>query len=134
MDTRQRSTGDLIDVVRVLLLLQAAILIVTTIEALVLGMAFGAGAAPAAFSATSALAILFARARIRSGSRKPLYIVEGTLLLSLAVDAALMTFLRGGTPPLTTLITRGLIPVMVVALVRRSEGVTYGQSALPDQS
>lgn len=128
MDTTRTTNEDLLDVARALLLLQGAILVATTIEALVWGTAFGGSAGPSfLLSAASAAVILVARVRLRSGrtwSRRLVYAVEGLILATLAIDTALAIALTQELPPLVALLTRFVLPVSAVALLRRSARAT----------
>lgn len=124
MDTTRRRGDDLLDVARVLLLLQGTILLATTIEALIWGAAFGAGGAPAFISAAAAVALLVARARLRADrrwTRRTVYVVEAVILLTLVVDTALALLVTRGTPPAVAVLTRLVLPVAVIALIRRPQ-------------
>src|SRR5687768_4755593 len=81
MDMNGRRADDFLDVARVLLLLQGSILVATTIESLIWGMAFaGAAATPFLLSGGAALAILVVRARLRADRRwvrRLVYGIEG---------------------------------------------------------
>ena len=124
MDTTRSTNDDLLDVARALLLLQGAILLATTIEALVWGSAFGGSAGPAfLLSAASTVVILVARVRVRPGrawSRRLVYAVEGLILATLAIDTLLAVVLTQELPPLVALLTRFVLPVSIIALLRRS--------------
>ncbi|HEX4744375.1 MAG TPA: hypothetical protein VFW12_06865 [Candidatus Limnocylindria bacterium] len=128
MDTTRTANEDLLDIARALLLLQGAILLATTIEALVWGTAFGGSARPSfLLSAASAAVILVARVRIRAGrawSRRLVYAVEGLILATLAIDAVLAVALTQSLPPLVALLTRSVLPVSVIALLRRAARAT----------
>jgi hypothetical protein len=124
MNMTRQPGDDLLDVARVLLLLQGAILLATTIEALIWGVAFGAAGFSVLLSAVAAMALLIARARVRPdrrGVRRIVYVVEGVVLVTLAVDTTLALLVTRGTPPALAIITRLVIPVAVIALLRRSE-------------
>lgn len=129
MNTSRRSADDLLEVARVLLLLQGAILVATTIEALVWGTAFGGSVGPSfLLSAAITVAALAGRARLRSGrrwTRRLLYGVEGLVLATLAIDTALAVAFTQALPPLVALLTRGILPVSVIALLRRSARVAH---------
>lgn len=124
MDMTRRPGDDVLDVARVLLLLQGSILVVTTVEALIWGAAFGAAGSSALLSAASAAALLVARARLRPDRRwmrRTVYVVEAAILLALALDTALALVVTRGTPPAVAILTRLVIPVAVIALIRRSD-------------
>lgn len=124
MDVQRRSADDLLEVVRVLLLVQGAILVATTIEALIFGAAFAGAAGPSfLLSAASAATLLVARVRLRADRpwiRRLVYVVECVILLTLALDAALASLITGAVPPAVALLTRFVLPLAVIALLRRS--------------
>lgn len=124
METARRPADDLLEVAKVLLLLQGALLVATTIEALVWAIFFpGANGSPALMSGATAVAILFARIRVRPDrrwSRRIVYIVEGVILLTAAIDLAIGLALAHSLPPMVTLLTQIALPIAVVALLRRS--------------
>jgi hypothetical protein len=128
MDTSRRRADDFLDLARVLLLLQGSILVATTIESLIWGMAFaGAAAAPLLLSGGVAVGILVARARLRADrrwTRRLVYVVEGFTLAFLALDLALAIALTGTPPPAVALLTRFVLPVSVIFLVRQSARAT----------
>lgn len=124
MDTTRRPADDLLDVVRVLLLLQGAVLVATTIEALFWSLVFpGAGGTPVLISGAAAALVLSARARLRSGlslARRVVYGVEILILVSLVIDLALAVVVTGAVPPIVALLTRFVLPLAVIALLRLS--------------
>jgi hypothetical protein len=128
MDTNSRPPEDFLDLARVLLLLQGSILVATTIESLIWGMAFaGAAAAPLLLSGGAALMLLVARARLRADRHwtcRLVYAVEGSTLAFLALDLALAIALTGTPPPAVALLTRFVLPVSVIYLVRQSARAT----------
>ena len=124
MDIDRRPADDLLDVARVLLLVQGAILVATTIESFVWGLAFaGASGVPVLLSGGAAVLILVARARLQAGrswSRRFVYAVEGFTLGFLALDLVLAVVLTGTPPPAVALLTRFVLPVSVIFLIRQS--------------
>ena len=124
MERTERSPDDLLDVARVLLLVQGSILVATTVEALVWSAAFaGATGLPALLSGASTVVILVARARLcadRSWSRRLAYGVEGVILAAFAMDAALAIALIGAYPPAVAFLTRLLLPISVILLLRHA--------------
>jgi hypothetical protein len=120
----RRPADDLLDVARALLLLQGAILIATTIEAIVWALVFpGATGSPALMSGVSAVAILVGRSRLRGDrrwARRLVYLVEGVILLTAAIDVVIAVMLAGALPPMVALLTQVLLPISVAALLRRS--------------
>lgn len=128
MDTIRRPIDDLLEVARVLLLLQGSILVATTIEALIWGVIFGGTAGvPVFMSGAAALVILVARARVRADrrwTRKLVYAVEGVILATLTLDTVLAVALTGALPPAVALLTRFVLPISVILLLRRSARTT----------
>ena len=128
MDLTRRTADDFLDLARVLLLLQGSILVATTIEALVWGMAFaGAAGVPLLLSGGAAVVILVARARLRADrqwSRRLVHGIEGFTLAFLALDLALAIALTGTPPPAVALLTRFVLPVSVIFLLRQSARAT----------
>lgn len=128
MDTNRRPADDFLDVARVLLLLQGSILIATTIEAAIWGMAFvGAAGTPLLLSGGAALVILVARARLRGDrrwTRRLVYGVEGFTLAFFALDLVLAIALTGTPPPAVAMLTRFVLPVSVIFLLRQSARTT----------
>ncbi|MGH2472394.1 MAG: hypothetical protein ACRDG6_08335 [Candidatus Limnocylindria bacterium] len=124
MDTTARPADDLLEVARALLLVQGSILIATTIEAAIWGAAFtGPAGVPVLMSATAATMTLVARARLRPDrpwTRRLVYIVEAVILVTLAIDTALAVALTAALPPAVALLTRLLLPVSVILLLRRA--------------
>ena len=129
MDNKaSRPADDLLDVARVLLLLQGAILVATTIEALFWGAIFGAGGA-VLISGAAAVVILVARSRLRADRRWPrrlVYVVEGVTVALFTVDIALALALTHALPPVVALLTQLVLPVAVITLLRRSVRTTPG--------
>jgi hypothetical protein len=129
MDTDRRPADDLLQVARALLLLQGAILVATTIEALIWGAIFGASAS-VALSGLSALAILVARARLRPDrrrSRRIVHLVEGVTIVFFVIDSALAIALTHALPPVVTILTQLVLPVSVITLLRRSARAAAGR-------
>ena len=132
MDMNRRAADDLLDVARVLLLVQGAILVATTIESFVWGLAFaGASGVPVVLSGGAAVLILVGRARLHAGrsrSRRFVYAVEGFMLAFLALDLALAIALTGAPPPAVALLTRFVLPVSVIYLLRQSARSTTSRA------
>lgn len=123
MNTSRRPADDLLDVVRALLLFQGAILIATTIEALIVGAALRTTGSPVLMSGVAAVAILVARTRLRADRRWPrrlVYVVEGLTLATIAIDTALAIALTRELPPLVALLTQLVLPISVITVLRRS--------------
>ena len=124
MDNSRGRSEELLEVARVLLLLQGAILIATTVEALIWGIAFaGGGGVPFVMGGVAAAVIFVARARLRPDrgrSRRLVYSVEVFTLVTFAVDTILAIALTGALPPVVAILTRLVLPVSMIALLRRS--------------
>jgi hypothetical protein len=127
MHTDHGPADDLLDVVRALLLTQGAILIATTIEAIVWGLAFaGAPGLPVLFSGAAAALVLIARVRVRPDRRRIrrfVYAVESVILATFVIDAALAIALAHALPPIAAVFTDGVLPLSLMLLLRRSTGV-----------
>ncbi len=112
---------------RALLLLQGAILVATTIESLFWGFVFPGARGAAVMSGASAVVILVARTRLRADrrwARRLVYAFEVLLLVAMAIDIVLAIALTHALPPVVALLTRLVVPVSVVAILRRSAGAT----------
>ena len=125
METARRPSDDLLDVARALLLLQGALLVATTIESLFWGLAFASTGGALVMSAASAVVILVARIRLRpdrTWSRRLVYAVEGLILLTAVIDTAISLALAHALLPMVALLTQIVLPISVIALLRRSRG------------
>lgn len=124
MDNSRRRSNDLLEIARVLLLLQGSILLATTIEALIWGIAFaGGGGLPFLMSGAAAAVILLARLRLRADrrwTRRLVYGLEGFTLATFAIDTILAIALTGALPPAVAILTRLVLPVSVIVLLRRT--------------
>ena len=127
MEIARRQSEEFLDVARALLLLQGAILVATTIEALVWAVVFpGANGSPALLSGASAVVILVARVRLRADrrwTRRFIYLVEGLILLTAAVNIAIGLVLAHALPPIVALLSQVVLPVSAIALLRRAARV-----------
>jgi len=134
MDTTRHSTDELLDVARVLLLLQGAVLVATTIESLFWTVVFpGAAGTPFLMSAVTAVLVLVAGARLRahrSWARRIVYVVETVILVNLVIDIAVAVVITGHVPPIVALLTRFVLPLSVIGLVRQSTRVTLARGAV----
>lgn len=118
---KARRDDDLLDLIRVLLLVQAGILLATTIEAAIWGAAFGAGLGPAFLSGAAAVALIVARSRIAPDhrwARRVVSVIEGVLIATLIIDSILALVIRSAIPPLVALLTRLALPLAVIVLLR----------------
>lgn len=112
---------------RALLLLQGAILVATTIESLFWGFVFPGAGGAALISGASAVVILVARTRLRADrrwARRFVYAVEVLLLVAMAIDIVLAIALIHALPPVVALLTQLVLPVSIVAILRRSAAAT----------
>jgi hypothetical protein len=127
MEICRRASDDLVDVARALLLFQGAILIATTLEALVWAVLFpGANGSPALMSAASSVVVLVGGARLRADrrwARRLVYLVEGLILATAAVNIAIGLALAHALPPLVALMTQLVLPASAIALLRRAARV-----------
>jgi hypothetical protein len=134
--TMRREPADLVEVARVLLLLQGAILVANTIEAGLFAVAFSAGVVPSVLAtAIAAIAIFIGRARLGRGgrrSRRAIYVVEGVIITLLALDLVLALVLTHQTVPAMAVITRFALPVAVIALLGRIARAEQRGVALPE--
>jgi hypothetical protein len=133
MDTTGRRTDELLGVARVLLLVQGAILVATTVEALFWTLVFpGAAGTPFLMSIAAAVLILVASARVRvdrSWTRRIVYGVEMVILVNLVIDLVLAVVVTGAVPPIVALLTRFVLPMSVIALLRQSTRATVAPVA-----
>ena len=123
MDMDRHPSHELLEVARALLLLQGAILVATTIEALFWGFVFPGGGASVLTSGIAAVAILVPRARLRTDRRWPrrlVYVVEGLTVALMAVDVGLAIALTRALPPVVAILTQLVLPIAVITLLRRS--------------
>jgi hypothetical protein len=122
MDIRQRAT-DLLDVARALLLMQGAILVATTIEAAIFGLAFPGAVGTVLVNATAAAVLLAAGPRLgpdRRRSRRIVYLVESITVVPFVVDIVLALVLAHSLPPAVAILTQLVLPLSVITLLRRS--------------
>jgi hypothetical protein len=134
METTRRPTDELLDVARVLLLVQGAVLVATTIEALFWTLVFpGAAGTRFLMTGVTALLVLVAGARLRSDrsrTRRIVYVVETVVLVNLVIDLALAVVITGAVPPIVALLTRFVLPLSVIGLLRQSTRATVASVAV----
>jgi hypothetical protein len=120
----------IVTVVRVLLLLQGAFALLTTIEVLFLGLVTGTLAVLApvvGLTLTTAVVVLALVAALGRGStfaRRLIVIGEVVVVLVAAVDLGLAVFLAKAPLDLVPFLTRVALPVAVIAFLRRSKALT----------
>jgi hypothetical protein len=114
-------TSDVLELLRVLLLVQGAILVASAIETFAFSLVFGSAAA-ALLTAAAAVALLVSRARLTASrsARRVVRAIEVIVLLTVAVDVALALFLAHAAPPAVAVLTRFVLPVAIVALLERT--------------
>jgi hypothetical protein len=112
-----------IDLVRVVLLVQGAILATAAVEAAVFSAVFGGASSPSALlTGVAALVVFIARARLvpaRRRSRRALYAVEILILLFFGVDVILTLMIARTTVPPLAVVTQFAMPVAVLWLLGR---------------
>lgn len=127
---RSTSPADLLDVLRVLLLLQVSLFVVAAIEAAAFVGFFGPGGlGSVVLSLAAATFVLVTRRRLdRLGrrGRRALVALEVVLVGSLALDTILALAMAGQVPGLMPAITQGLLPIAIVRLVRRAAAIPGG--------
>ena len=115
----------LLGVVRILLVVQGGIAVLSTIEVTVAGAVLGPAIAPLILlnAAAAALTLIAARGVVRRSarSRRLAIVLEWTVLAFAVVDLLLALFLaqRGLEP--VPLLTRVVVPYFVIRLLRRRE-------------
>lgn len=113
----------MIDLVRVVLLLQGALLATAAVEAAFFSAVFGGASAPSALlTGIAALVVFVARARLapaRRRSRRALYAVEILILLFFGLDVILTLIIARTTVPPLAAITQFAMPVAVIWLLGR---------------
>ena len=106
------------------MLLQGAILIATTLESVVWAIALpGAGGLALLLTGASAVAILVARARLRSERRRlrrAVYIVEGLIVTTFAIDTVLSLVVAHAAMPVLAVLAQFVLPVAVIGLLRHA--------------
>jgi len=112
-------------IVRILLLLQGAIAVMSTLEALVVGAALGAFLGPIILLTAGAavLTLMAARGVVRRSrrARTTAMWLEATVLVFAVVDLVLALFLARRGLELVPVFTRIVLPVTVIRLLRRRE-------------
>ncbi|HKW78102.1 MAG TPA: hypothetical protein VJQ09_03320 [Candidatus Limnocylindria bacterium] len=119
------------DVIRVLLLVQAAILLASTIEAFVFSGFFAGGSRlTVVLSGAAALTVLFARSRLDGSLRRRLlYMVEGFIVATFGLDMLLALLMTHASPPLVAILTAFALPLAIVALLRRSPAIALKRAS-----
>ena len=108
--------------------------VATSVEALIWSIVFpGAAGTPFLTSGVAAVLVLVASARVgsdRSWTRRIVYIVETVILVNIVIDLALAVVITGAVPPIVALLTRFVLPLSVIALLRQSVRATVAPVAV----
>lgn len=124
MSDHHSSDGEgLIEVVVVLVGLQAAIGFTGVVEALVFASFFGssamAGAALTALAAVAAAVCAIALGRRAGWARRPTMVAEAAVLALALLDVLLAPLLLGAEVALVSVLARIVLPAVVIGLLRR---------------
>lgn len=114
---------DAVEVVRVLVLLQAATLVVSTLEGwIALGFGGGVAGAPMVLLTAIACGLTFAAVsgigRRAAWARRLTLVGAGLGLVVAVIDLGLSLVMTGQGLPLVAILTRLLLPVAVIAILR----------------
>ena len=116
-------TGSILEVLRILVLVQGAIAFTTALQVLAAGTLLGAPVGlliPLGFFAAGLTMFLAARIVRRSGrARKALVVIEVLWLIGAGVDLALSVFMAKRGFGLVPLLTRVVLPYSILRLLRR---------------
>jgi hypothetical protein len=122
MERTTSQTGDLVEVVRVLVLMQGAILVATTIEAALFGLAFGPSTAPGVlFTAGAAVLTLAASRGLGRRKRWARRLTIGAELMILAgglLELGLSVLLVGAAFGVVPSLTRLVVPIVAIVALR----------------
>jgi len=117
-----RGRAELADLAKVLLLLQAAILVTSTAEAALFAIAFSGGLTPiVVLTAASAVALFVTRGQIERSrrARRIAIAIEIFVVISFGIDGALALVITGAPLPLMALASGFVLPVALIALLLR---------------
>jgi hypothetical protein len=113
---------DIVEVIRVLVLLQGAALVVSTLEALVfLGFAGPTGVPTVVLTGLAALvtfAVAAGLGRRSARARRITLFAEGAIAAIALIDLALSLLMTGEPLPLVSTIARLVLPLAVIAVLR----------------
>jgi hypothetical protein len=122
MERTTGQTGDIVEVVRVLVLMQGAVLVATTIEAALFGIAFGPAAGPAFLFTAAAALLTLATARglgrRRRWARRLTIVAETVVLAGGLIELGLALALTGAASGLVPILTRVVVPIVVIVALR----------------
>ena len=128
MTPSDRAPGrpDLLEVAALLVLLQGAVLVAGILESLVFAAFVGPGAiGTAILGALAAALTLWASAALRRGSRRArrlTLVAESVATVVAVLESMVALLIAGALLPPVALLTRVVVPVAVIVLVRRSSG------------
>ena len=113
---------DLVEVVRVLVLLQGAVLVASTLESLFFLAIFGPLTGPTvvltAVAAALTLAVAWGIGRRSRRARRIALVAEAAIVAGALLDLALSIVMAGQVLPLVAIVTRLLLPIAVIAILR----------------
>lgn len=122
MERTTSQAGDLVEVVRVLVLMQGAILVATTIEAALFGLAFGPSTAPGVlFTAGAAVLTLAASrglGRRKRWARRLTISAEFAILAGGLLELALSVLVVGAAFGIVPTLTRLVLPIVAIVALR----------------
>jgi hypothetical protein len=122
MERTTGQAGDLVEVVRVLVLMQGAILVATTIEAAIFSVAFGPAAGPGVLLTGGAAVLTLATSRGlgrgRRWARRLTVGAECAILAGAILELALSVLLAGATFGIVPTLTRLVVPIVVIVAIR----------------
>jgi hypothetical protein len=136
MERTSGQTGDLVEVVRVLVLMQGAILVATTIEAALFSVAFGPAAGPAVLLTGGAAVLTLATSRglgrRRRWARRLTVGAECAVLAGALLELALSLLLAGAAFGVVPTLTRLVVPIIVIVLLREPVArESFGSTTAP---
>jgi hypothetical protein len=122
MERTTGQSGDLVEVVRVLVLMQGAILVATTIEAAIFGLAFGPASRPAVLLTAGAAILTLTTARglgrRRRWARRLTIIAEIGVLAGGLLELGLALAFTGAAIGIVPILTRLVVPIIVIVALR----------------
>ncbi len=130
-----RGDGTAIEIVRMLVMLQGAIAVLSTVEVLVAGAAFGFVTAPLVLvnlaAATLALWLAAGLARYSRLARRTTIVVQVLILLIATIDLLLALILTQQPLELVPTLVRFVLPITVIRMLRGPVLKAYFAKELP---
>jgi hypothetical protein len=131
MERKTPRPDDLVEVVRVLVLMQGAVLVATTIEASLFGLAFGSATGPAVLLTAGAALLTLATARglgrRRRWARRVTIVAESGVLAGGLLELGLSMLVSGTSFGIVPTLTRLVVPIFaIVALREPAARVSFG--------